>query len=135
MDHRSLSMQNTRTQTGQTLQEKWDKWVINRIQSETNITSLIFTLSERTLRQIEETEGEREREREMRKGLFRFLVFVWNIIPLASAAVFFNPLHASFPDLPAKPGNSSIFFFFGSRAAWLPRKRKKLREKLINDSC
>jgi hypothetical protein len=60
-----------------------------------------------------EREAQREREgREMRKGLFRFLVFVWNIIPLASAAVFFNPLHASFPDLPAKPGNSSSFFWF-----------------------
>jgi hypothetical protein len=51
----------------------------------------------------------------MRKALFRFLVFVSNMIPLASAAVFFNPLHASFPDLAAKFGNSSFFFLSFSR--------------------
>jgi hypothetical protein len=114
-------MQNTRSQSGTDLTKKWDKWVINRIQSETNITFHFHFIGKDTSAKRRNRGGrERERERaerriereerEMRKGLFRFLVFVWNIIPLASAAVFFNPLHASFPDLPAKPGNSSSLF-------------------------
>lgn len=72
--------------------------------------------------------GKTKKQREMREALFGFLVFVSNIIQLASAAVFLNPLHASFPDLPAKSGNSSIFPFSRFRAVWLPRKRKKPRE-------